>query len=96
MPKIFVITFIHALIFGVGGLVIGLMSLGTGFSESYSTKVIYVWVYNAWQILNAPASSVSLMSGANMWAWIPTQLITSFLWANLYVFIISAVRRHNN
>ena len=95
MPTILTITIIHAVLFGLGGLVLGLMVFGVGFSESELIKIGYGWLFKLWQILNAPASYLTYYTDINVWLWIPTQIITSFVWANIYAFLWSLIRGHN-
>ena len=95
MPKILTITFIHAFLLGLGGWLLGMMVLSTGFSDSEVIKEGHIWLFKLWQILNAPASYLTYYSETTSWLWVPVQLITSFAWSNIYVLIWSALKRHN-
>ena len=68
------------------GLFIGLMVFGVGFSDSAAIKEGYTLLVWLWKILNAPASF--FISG-NSIVYLIVQLITSFLWANIYALLWS-------
>ena len=93
MPKILIITIIHAVLFGLGGLLFGLMVFATGFSELAVIREGHAWLFKLWQILNAPASYLTYYSEVSIWLWVPAQLFTSFVWANLYTVVWSVLTR---
>jgi len=86
MPKILIITIVHLLFAVVSGLFIGLVVFGVGFSDSASTKEIYGWLVQAWKIFDYPASYILDHPNSNGFLFIGIQLVTSFVWANIYAF----------
>ena len=92
MPKILIITITHAIIFGFGGWFLGMAVFATGFSDSTAIKEGHTWLFKIWQILNAPASFSTYYSVVTVWLWLPVQLFTSFIWANIYALIWSKIK----
>ena len=94
MPKILIVTVIHGLLFGLGGIVLGLMVFGVGFSESDAIKYGYTWIVRIWEVLNNPAASYFLHTvEPSLWIGIPLQLLTSFIWANIFLLIWSFITK---
>lgn len=94
MPAIFIITIIHAVIFALAGLLLGLTVFAIGFSEPSAINEGHAWLFAIWQVLNAPASFLTYYSGVSGWLWAPVQLLTSFIWANLYVITWSVLTKY--
>jgi len=92
MSKILTITFLHLAIFVIGGLLLGVEVLGVGFSDSATLKVGYKWLVNIWKILNAPASYIFYYPKSNGVIYLLVQLVTSFIWANIYVVIWEKIK----
>ena len=68
------------------GIFIGLMVFGVGFSDSNTIKQGYELLIWLWKILNAPAS---FFASGNVYVYLTIQLITSFIWANIYAILWS-------
>ena len=92
MPKIVIITFAHLVVAVTSGILIGMMVFSVGFSDSETLKESYNWVVILWKILNAPASYVLEHPDSNGFIYIFIQIITSFLWANIYAFVWSRIK----
>lgn len=70
-------------------MLLGLMVFSVGFSDSITMKEGYVWLVNIWKLLNIPASYIFYYPNNNVIIYIVIQLLTSFVWANIYVLIWS-------
>jgi len=95
MPKIVIIAVLHALILGVGGFFLNLLVFGIGFSDSFIVREGYLWIIYLWKILNAPSSFLVNYDETNILIWLPVQMLTSFIWANIYALAWSVLTRHN-
>ena len=90
MPKILILTLTHMTLAIFRGLVLGLGVFGVGFSDSTSARGMYDALVILWASLNAPAGIYILhVSEPNWPLWGGLQLVTSFLWANAFAFVVS-------
>jgi hypothetical protein len=98
VPKILILTLAHMTLAIVSGLVLGLGVFGVGFSDSTTVRGTYDVFVILWKVLNAPAGIYVLHVSAPNWLpWGVLQLVTSFLWANVFALVASIwkARRHN-
>lgn len=98
MPKIVIITALHLIIALMSGYMLGMSVFAVGFSDSETTKNMYRILVYAWQVLNAPAGVYVLQVKSINWAVFGVlQLLTSFIWANVFALAAShwKANRHN-
>ena len=93
MPKIITITIAHMLLMLVSGFFIGMLVFGVGFSGSTTVKEGYAILVWLWKILNAPAS---FFSDVNIYLYLFIQLITSFIWANIFAICWSVYKTRSH
>jgi len=89
MPRILVIMILHLLIFGLGGLMFDAMAVGAGYADAATEQQVYAWLAQLWHIFNAPAGYLFYSLADYRWVWILIQLVTSFVWANIYALLWS-------